>query len=315
VDAGVAIPSSSTPRQRFAAFATALCVYLLLVIVFGAWVRISGSGAGCGDHWPTCHGQVVPRSPNAATIIEYSHRLSSGLLGLFTLALPLWAWRVFPTRHPVRWWSALVLVFVVLEAGIGAGLVLGGLVALDASVARAIAVALHLGNTLLLTGSAALTVAWARRDGTQPVAGRYAPQRAEAWLLGVLLVSLALVASSGAVTALGDTLFPVRALDGALSPPSDHFLVQLRVVHPLFACGVVCFALLLGRHFAGAGAMRVWALSLSGFAALQLVAGALNIGLNAPGWLQLLHLLGAQLTWISAVLLTWSWRRVALARA
>jgi cytochrome c oxidase assembly protein subunit 15 len=300
--------SLNTPRQRFFQFSAVLLVYLLGVILFGAWVRITGSGAGCGDHWPTCHGQIMPRSPNTATIIEYSHRLTSGLLGLGSLLLPIWAWRVFPARHPGRVASLCTLGFVLLEAGIGAGLVLRQLVASNASVARAVAVALHLGNTLLLTGSAAVTVAWAHAP-SRPLAPRRPRPRAEAFALGGLLLSLVLVAASGAVTALGDTLFPVHAADGSLLPPAEHFLVQLRVVHPVLACGVVSLAILSAYHFARTPSTRPWALALGGCATLQLVAGAINIALNAPGWLQLIHLLGAQLSWISAVLLTWTWRQ------
>src|SRR5688572_24074705 len=103
-----------TPQRRFARFAGVLLVYLLLVILFGAWVRITGSGAGCGDHWPTCHGELVPRSPSQQTLIEYTHRISSGALGLLSLLLPLWAWRTFPAGHVVRWCSLATLALVVM---------------------------------------------------------------------------------------------------------------------------------------------------------------------------------------------------------
>ncbi|HKO94181.1 MAG TPA: COX15/CtaA family protein, partial [Polyangiaceae bacterium] len=254
-------------QRRFASFAGFLLVYLLGVIVFGAWVRITGSGAGCGEHWPSCHGQLVPRTPSQATLIEYTHRLTSGLLGLLALALPVWAWRCFPPGHGARRASLGTLLLVGVEAGIGAGLVKKGLVADDASVARAVVVALHLVNTLLLTGCAALTVALARPASRAPlpaslsarsVASAASPVRSvPAWAFGGVFFGLCAVAASGAVTALGDTLFPVAV---AASPQSgaasEHFLVQLRVLHPILACVVVCATLALAWALAPARATR-----------------------------------------------------------
>jgi cytochrome c oxidase assembly protein subunit 15 len=317
-------PSVSEPSARwFGRFAGFLLAYLLFVILFGAWVRITGSGAGCGDHWPTCGGQILPRAPSVQTLIEYTHRITSGALGLMALALPVWAFRVFPPRHPARRYALATFVLVMVEAGIGAGLVLKQLVASDASRARAVAVALHLTNTLLLTGAAALTLACARArrgdDRSDAPSGAPTPSPAGAAGLArrsgapfvLLLAGLVLVAASGAVTALGDTLFPVNA---AGAHPPDHFLVQLRVVHPLLACFMVCASVLGAARYARLPRCRPWALGLGVTAGVQLVVGALNIALNAPGWLQLVHLLGAQLAWISAVLLTDAWYHPAGAR-
>jgi cytochrome c oxidase assembly protein subunit 15 len=302
-----------TSRVWFARFAAFVLVFLLFVIVFGAWVRITGSGAGCGDHWPTCHGELVPRSPNVQTLIEYTHRITSGTLGLFALGLPVWAFRIFPRRHPVRRFSVATFVLVLVEAGIGAGLVLGQLVAMNASGARAVAVAVHLTNTLALTACSALALAFARAEAGSAQASGRAPSvssRARAgvdgWLLGALALGVVVVAASGAVTALGDTLFPVNAAAAALAPP-EHFLVELRVIHPILACFIVCSAILLAVRLSRLPRCRFWALSLGGLSALQLVMGAVNIALGAPAWLQLGHLLGAQLAWLSVVLLARAW--------
>ncbi len=303
--------SSAPPNDRrwlgFSAYAWLLLGYTLFVILFGAWVRITGSGAGCGDHWPTCHGELIPRSPRVQTIIEYTHRLTSGVLGPAVVALVVWAFYGAGRRRVVRTCASLTLLLVVVEALIGAGLVLRELVADDDSVARAIVVALHLGNTLMLTGAGALT-AWFG-------AGRRWPgfQKPFAWrtpllvgLAGVLLTSM-----TGAVTALGDTLFPVPpAVDGSLFAHVQgdlsagmHFLVRLRVVHPVVAVIAAAFLLwLAGRSWVGAGSRR-WARTLSALVWAQVLAGSLNVALRAPGWLQLSHLLLAQLVWIAAVLL------------
>jgi heme A synthase len=351
----VDVPSAaflpSAGQRRFARFAGFLLVYLLAVIVFGAWVRITGSGAGCGEHWPSCHGQLVPRTPSQATLIEYTHRLTSGLLGLLALALPVWAWRCFPPGHGARRASTGTLLLVAVEAAIGAGLVKNRLVADDASVARAVVVGLHLVNTMLLTGCAALAVALASKPSSgaralgsvsrrglgsavspvgsavspvgsavSPVGSAVSPVGSAVspvspvplWAFGVVLSGLCAVAASGAVTALGDTLFPVAVGAGEQSGVgSGHFLVQLRVLHPILACIVACAALALAWALAQVREARAWAIALGGLSFVQLVLGAVNVLLRAPGWLQLTHLLVAQLLWISAVLLAercWSLR-------
>jgi heme A synthase len=306
VELGPAQVDRPATNVWFARFAGFLLAYLLFVIVFGAWVRITGSGAGCGDHWPTCHGELVPRAPSVQTLIEYTHRITSGVLGLLALGLPVWAFRQFPRKHPVRWFSVATCVLVMVEAGIGAGLVLRQLVALDASRSRAVVVALHLTNTLLLTAASALTVAFAQSGAARPPPGGARRPAAEAVLLVALLIGILLVAASGAVTALGDTLFPVNGAGGRVAP-ADHFLVELRVIHPILACFIVCGAILVALRLAQDPRYRFWARALGGMSALQLVMGALNITLNAPAWLQLGHLLGAQLAWLSAVLLVRAW--------
>lgn len=299
-----------SPERRFERFAAALLAYLLLVILFGAWVRVTGSGAGCGEHWPTCHGELLPRTPSQATLIEFGHRLSSGLLGLLCVALPVWAFRRFPRGHAARRASLATLAFVAVEAAIGARLVLHGLVASDASLARAVAVALHLVNTLLLTASAALTVAAARSSSWDRPAREQrelALAKAEGTRLApfglwmTFLLCLVLVSATGTITALGDTLFPVASLEHP--PPPDHFLVQLRIVHPVLASAVVLFGFEVARRFSELARTRLWARAVGALCALQLGIGLMNIALAAPGWLQLVHLLCAQLLWISAVML------------
>lgn len=294
----------------FTRYAWVFLAYLLLVILFGAWVRITHSGAGCGSHWPTCHGQIIPLAPSIETLIEYSHRLTSGLLGIFGLVLLAWAARRFG-RHRVTAASIVTLIFIVLEAAIGAGLVLQELVASDDSEARAIIISLHLVNTLLLTGSAALAAWWS--TDARPVAPR--ALGTGTWIFAAGLLALVASCMTGAVTALGDTLFPVGATEGVglfervtdeLSP-ANHFLVRLRIIHPVVA--VVAAGIVYGvgawarEHARDARTPRL-ARGLQHGVVAQVVLGILNIGLAAPGWMQLVHLLLAQLVWIALVLTT-----------
>ncbi len=288
---------------RFERSAWAFLAYLFAVILFGAWVRISGSGDGCGNHWPLCQGEVVPVAPAAKTIIEFSHRLSSGLSGLFGLGLVWWAWRL--DRRVFRA-SVAMLVMLLLEGLIGAVLVKKELVAGDASTSRAIVVALHLCNTLLLTASAAAMAWWAggtgRGFGSSSSSSRPAPSQA---LLAGMIVLLIATNATGAVTALGDTLFPMQpALDGGLLAnvreqisPAHHFLVRLRIVHPLVAMASVVLvggALLWLMRISTLRLLKSALYAIAGQAAL----GFLNIALGAPAWMQILHLLAAQAVWV-----------------
>ncbi len=274
--------------------------YLIAVILFGAWVRISHSGDGCGSNWPTCHGEVVPSSPSTATVIEFTHRVTSGLCGVFGLALLAWSWM----RH--RWGGvtraiAVALLFVVFEGAIGAGLVLGELVADDDSIARAVVIALHLTNTLALTTFAALA-AW--RSGKGSPTG-FLTHRRVAFAIALSLVVA--TAMSGAVTALGDTLFPREVTVGAGLfaeirddlTAGNHFLVRLRVLHPALA--VIAAAYLIWLLEREAGSNR-WAKAALYMVAIQVMIGFANVGLAAPGWLQIIHLLAAQVLWVVLIL-------------
>jgi heme A synthase len=291
----------------FRRFAWAFLAYLVGVVLFGAWVRITHSGAGCGSHWPTCHGEIVPMSPSAETIIEFTHRLTSGLLGILGLLLVGWAFRRFG-RSRVAWASAVTLFFIVLEALIGAGLVLRELVADDDSVARAVVISIHLVNTLTLTGAAALTAWWS--FDRRPVDLRAGGVRR--WVLVLALLVIVVTSVTGAVTALGDTLFPVDTTGGeavlervrADLSPAKHFLVRLRIFHPIVAVAAALVLYWIGgwlRESRDALTPRL-ARGLQHAVLAQVGVGLLNVALSAPGWLQLVHLLMAQAVWTAAVL-------------
>lgn len=305
---------SSTPAQEdrrtraFGHLAWITLGYTVLVILFGAWVRISGSGAGCGQHWPTCQGEVIPRPRSVQMAIELTHRVTSGISLLLVLALLVWAFRTFPRRHLARRASAYAMVFMIGEALVGAALVLLKLVGHNDSVARALVMGVHLANTFLLLGALAI----AARSASAPPPPSFRPRGFDWWLLPALLGTL-MVAMLGAITALGDTLHPVVESQSIVARvAADHsvtagFLQRARELHPLGA--VLLAALLLylasalpGRH-AGRevrrGSTAVLVLVL-----VQVTAGVVNIALSAPGWMQLTHLALATLLWIALVLLS-----------
>lgn len=284
--------------QRLAAVVLA---YNLAVVGWGAFVRASGSGAGCGSHWPLCNGVLVPRSPARTTIIELTHRLTSGLDGALALLLLAAALLAFPRGHRARRGATLFVGAMVLEALLGAGLVKLGLVAHDASSLRAVGMALHQVATFYLLASLGLTVLWA--------GGLPRMQLRRQGLLGALhllaLGCLPLLAATGAVAALGDTLFPSTSLAQGFHAdfsPAAHLLLRLRVVHPalaLLSLGAVAAAAASAALLRPSPAVQAAAAAVGALYLLQLAVGLCNLALLAPTWLQLVHLLLADLTWLA----------------
>lgn len=301
--------------SRLARFAWFVLAYNIGVILWGAYVRATGSGAGCGEHWPLCNGVVIPLAPTTATLIEFSHRVTSGLALIAVVVLLAWVWRACPAGHPARRGAAWTVFFMLTEAAVGAGLVLFQLVADNATMARAMFMAVHLLNTFVLLAWLTLTAWWLSGGDAVKVAG----QRGIAVAFGVGAFGLLLVGTSGAVAALGDTLFPSGSISEALAAdlsPTSHLLIRLRVLHPTFAV-ITALALLFGapRIARTAAANAGLARAVASLAALQLLLGAVNVALLAPVWMQLVHLLFADLLWIAFVLLGASALRLRAAPA
>ena len=308
---GAPAPPPSNPpaasQRRFAAYAWGVLAYNVAVILWGALVRATGSGAGCGGHWPLCNGEVLPNISQIATVIELTHRVMSGIALLLVVAMFVWARKAFARYHPALRWARWALVFILSEALLGASLVLLGHVARNESVGRVYSLATHLVNTFLLLASLALT-AWYAGGENRPASRRNDP----AYSLAAVgpLAALILVAVAGVITALGDTLFPSHTLvEGMRQDFSStaSFLIRLRIIHPFLAVAagfVVALAALPEYRARRTGQLRAlsgWLLAL--FAA-QFAVGALSIVLQAPVPIQLLHLLLADSIWIVLVLFT-----------
>jgi heme A synthase len=289
---------------RFARFAWGLLAYDVAVAAWGAYVRATGSGAGCGRHWPLCNGEVIPQAPRIETLVELSHRVSSGGALALTGVLLVWALRAYPKGHPVRRGAVATIAFMAAEALIGAALVLFALVARDASAKRALSVSLHLVNTFLLLASTALTAWWA--SGGAPV--RIRRQGGLAWSTGLPLGAVLLVGVTGAVTALGDTLFPSASVASGFASdfsPTAHLLVRLRALHPLLAAATAATIVVtagMTRARRPTRAVRGLSRAAASLAVVQVGAGLVDLATLAPIWLQLAHLVLADAVWIALVL-------------
>jgi len=289
---------------KLAVYAWAVLLVNLGVILWGAYVRATGSGAGCGSHWPLCNGEVLPRAPQIETIIEFAHRLSSGAAFLLVVILLVWVLRSTPKRHPTRLGASLAMFFMVTEALVGAALVLFEWVAHDASLGRVISISIHLVNTFLLLACLALTAWWA--SGGDPI--KLSQQGMITMVLAIGIAGMLILGVSGAITALGDTLFPSGSLTEGLSQdfaPTAHFLIRLRVWHPLIAISTgfyIIFISILISFLRSYSLPRKLAIGLCLLIVLQWAAGLVNVILLAPVPMQLIHLLLADLVWILLVL-------------
>jgi len=298
--------------MNFKRFAWGVLGYNIFVILWGALVRATGSGAGCGKHWPLCNGEVIPRSQSLETMIEFSHRLTSGIALLLVLILFFWARRKFETGRLERKWSAISLVLILIEALIGAGLVLLELVADNSSAARAFALGLHLANTFFLLASLSF-VAWYADDTRKTILSKEPKSLgALTWLI-VLVIILGI---TGAITALGDTIFPSESLAEGFQAdldPSSNFLIKLRILHPVLAILTSIFLVITSWKFVSNSSYdteRKVALFLTVIVICQVVFGFVNLILLVPVWTQIVHLLLADLVWIALAIL-WSMQKFA----
>jgi heme A synthase len=289
-------------KETFRKIAWATLIATLAVILWGAYVRASGSGAGCGSHWPLCNGEVVPRPKSIKTVIEFTHRITSGVALVMTVVQLIGAFLAFPARRGVRAAAAFSMFFMLTEAAVGAGLVLFEMVAENKSIARAYWMSAHLTNTFFLIASMALTV-WFAYD--KPVPRLRGPRLLVVTPLGL---GILLVGVAGAIVALGDTLFPSKTLAEGFAAdltPTAHFLIRLRAIHPVLAVFVGFSVLMVSRAIVPREKdpnVHRWALLTNLAFGAQVAIGVLNLVLLAPIALQLIHLLFADLYWMAAVI-------------
>jgi cytochrome c oxidase assembly protein subunit 15 len=296
-------PKTSPPSARLPRFAWAVLAYNVAVVLWGAVVRATSSGAGCGDHWPLCNGVVLQTHPGLATWIELAHRMTSGFTLPLVLLLLVWTLRSTVSGHLARISAIAATVLTFNEGLLGALLVLLRLTADNRSPARAVYLSLHLANTLLLLGALTLAAHFlSRQEGF----ARHAVRYTQLPLAITGLVATLAVGASGTLAALSDTLFPATSLRAAFAQDfsgSGSWLLRLRILHPLAAAlaGLfICWLLL--RSVSRPGERRL-AIGVALLLALQYGLGVADALLLAPVWMQIVHLLGADLLWIALVVL------------
>ena len=283
-------------------FAWGVVGYNVLVILWGALVRATGSGAGCGNHWPLCNGQVIPLAPRVDTVIEFTHRCMTGGAIYVVLGLLVWTFRATVKGQGARVMAVASMVLLLNEALLGALLVKLGYVTGNQSMGRVVVLSIHLSNTLLLLAALTLT---AHLLGTGQMWNELRLRGRNALWAVIGLAATLVVGVSGSLAALGDTLFPASSLRMAMEQDfaaASPWLLRLRGVHPvsaLIAAGFV-FWLVAQTRRAGAGRLATIVVGLLGF---QFALGLADVLLLAPVWMQIVHLLGADLYWVALVTL------------
>lgn len=290
---------SQRGAEKFAWFVVA---YNVLVILWGALVRATGSGAGCGNHWPLCNGVVIPVSPTFHTIVEFTHRQMVTLSVFTMIALVAWTWRSTIKGMAARIFVALSAILLLNEAFLGAMLVKLGYVTGNQSTGRVILLSIHLSNTLLLV--AAMTATAIMLGTSQRWSALQARGTAKVVVL-LGLISTLVVGVSGSLAALGDTLFPADSLRAAFAQDIDAnspMLLRLRSIHPIsavIAAGCVAWLIVQARR-QNLGKLANWVI---GLLAMQFFLGIADVILLAPTWMQIVHLLSADLYWVALVML------------
>jgi cytochrome c oxidase assembly protein subunit 15 len=249
----------------------------------------------------------VQHHPQAATIIEFLHRMSSGVVLIGILLLLAWTFKRTQRGAWARVTVATATLLTINEAFLGAMLVVLHYVDKNQSVGRSIFLALHLTNTMLMVAALALTAYFLSAGST---ASRYLTrfQHLPTAIFG--LGATLIIAVSGSLAALGDTLFPAQTLSAALQQdfaPHTNWLIRVRILHPLSAMVATFFvAWLAFRSVTAVDAkpQRRLAFAVVLLLGFQIALGLADVSLLAPVWMQVLHLLGADLLWISMVALT-----------
>jgi cytochrome c oxidase assembly protein subunit 15 len=270
----------------------AIVAYTVLIILWGAWVRLSGSGDGCGDHWPLCNGEVLPTERLTKTWIEYSHRISTAVYGLIVL-LQIWCTRqLFGPKHPARFWAVATLLFTITEALIGRQLVKSGLVNESTDISRLLVMPLHLINTSLLLFSGVMTAESIKHgDIERRTMSSDEKKRGSFYLIGLSVVLI-----TGAIAALGSHLMPSESLLHGLThdlAPDSHPAVRLRILHPLLALAIPVTLLLFVQISVGprtGTSQALWYRRFTATTGIAVAIGLATLSLLAPVWLKLTHL-------------------------
>jgi heme a synthase len=293
-------PGGMSPVARFAW--TAL-YWNVAVVLWGAYVRASGSGAGCGNRWPLCDGDVAGASANWQAIVEFTHRITSVISLVLVIGLVVWCWRVTKKGDWARYSAVVAAALLANEALLGAALVLLKHVGNDQSAGRILFLCLHFGNTLLLLAMLSLTANWLSNDSRSfTLVGKWR----QVSPIGLGLLAIMVTGITGAVTALADTLFPSTSLATSLAQDfrsSAPTLLRIRLVHPavaMVAAGYVLWVIL--KSSTGQTRLSRSAIALIILLFVQVGIGMLNVLLLAPVWVQIAHLFVADVLWILLVL-------------
>lgn len=308
---------TETKFDRFAKYSWFVVAFNLVVILWGVFLRASKSGDGCGQHWLTCQGEVIPSAPELKTVIEYSHRITSAIAFFAVLGLVIWTFRKFQKGDPIRRTAIISFFFIITEAAVGAGLVLTGNTADTLTAARPFWMAGHLINTFILLAFLTLTARYAS-GGKALISGIAAKYKL---VIAVGIAAIFIVGVSGSIAALSNMLFPSGSLAEGMAKdfsPTSNILLRLRLLHPITAILTSVFLVFLtgwlAKESGNERSVKRWSNILAILVLAQIAFGSITLFLLAPILLQLGHLFLADAIWISYVILAASFLSVGPAQ-
>ncbi len=304
---------STQPKlSRFAKYAWFALAFNVLVIIWGVFLRASKSGDGCGEHWLTCNGELIPSAPAFKTVIEYSHRMTTAIdglimLGLVIFAVVIWYRNRNGQSRRVMYAAIASLFFVITEAAVGAGLVLTGNTAVAVTDVRPFWAMGHLVNTFVLLVFLTLTAWFASRERNIL---RW-PDTRTSLLIGLGFVLLLMVGMSGTLAALSNMLFPSTSIADGIAKDfsaTSNVVLRLRLSHPILSVFTAVYLIFLAgwlKAKAEPGSHAAWWSSVLSLLLIgQIIWGAATLLTFGPIVMQLGHLFLADSVWISFIMLT-----------
>ena len=266
-------------------------IFSIVSIIAGAIVRATGSGDGCGASWPTCNGEIIPELDTPSELIEFSHRSVSGVLLIITLIIFVKSFKdEVPTLQKKIIWS--LTFFVLLEALIGAVIVIYEWVGMNSSAPRIIAVPLHLVNTFGLLGT--YTLLFYLTQNSKTTLNNFFDR---GFKIGLFLFLLS--GATGSIAALADVIFPSESFITGLAEDFDtnsEVLIRLRILHPIVASALSLYLYSEANRLQNE--YQVITKNIKLLILLGVLLGVSNVISNIILPLSILHLLMADLLWI-----------------
>jgi heme a synthase len=271
-------------------FAVLTTIGMLFVLLGGALVTKTESGAGCGDSWPLCHGELVPSNITSELIIELSHRVVSGAVGIMVLTLSLWAYKAIGYVREVKFLSLVSFSFLVLQGLIGAAAVIWG--QSDAVLA------LHFGISLISFASVfLLTLLIFEVDRKFSVDSVRLDKTMYFHIFGITIYSFLVVYTGALVRHKSASLacpdWPVCNFDQPGLPTTTYEWIQMG---HRFAAGIIFIWIVIALYYAVKNYKNqpviFWSWMICGIlVTLQVISGATIVYTNLNLFVSLAHAL------------------------
>ncbi len=274
---------------------------MLIVLMQGALVTKTGSADGCGSTWPLCFGEVIPTSPQMETIIEYSHRIVSGLLGIFIILLAIWAWKKLPHIRETKFLAIMSIFFIIFQGFLGAGAVVFGQY-------KAI-LALHFGISAISLATVVLLTVLAFEDSGAKMSVPNISKRFRNYVFFSITYCYVVIYTGAYVKHTQATLacagFPLcngEILPGLIGPVGSHYFHRIAGI-ALFFVILIMFVWVIRKY--RHERTILWGVSLSLlFVTAQLVSGVAVVFTAASLFTAMLHALIISLLFTTLCYLT-----------